>query len=87
MINKILIILACVPLYVINSFCDKAVSAKYGDKYNIVYNSIKFLLCSLCMVFMLFSDSAPKLGWGCLLCGFICGVMYAVSKTVMLKGY
>jgi drug/metabolite transporter (DMT)-like permease len=84
---EILIILACVPLYVINSFCDKFVSQSDGNKFNYVYNCIKFLLCSLCMIPLLFVGGASLLGVGALICGVACGVMYALSKTVMLKGY
>lgn len=87
MTKEILIILACVPLYVANSFCDKAISSKYGDRYSFIYNNIKFLFCSLCMLPILFFDDSPKFEWGCLLCGVACGLMYAVNKTVMLKGY
>ena len=76
MINEILIILACVPLYVANSFCDKAISSKYGDKYNIIYNCIKFLICSLCMLPLLFMDNSSKFGWGSL----ICGIAYSSIK-------
>ncbi len=84
---KILIIIACIPLYVVNSFCDKIVSAKSGNKYNVLYNCIKFFLCSLCTVPMLFWERTGAAGLGSLICGVLCGVLYAVSKTVMLKGY
>lgn len=85
--TEILIIIACVPLYVVNSFCDKSISSSLENDYNYIYNSIKFLICSLCMLPMLFWDDSPKWEWGCLLCGIACGLMYAISKTVMLKGY
>lgn len=84
---KILIILACVPLYVINSLCDKAISSKTGNSYNYVYNFIKFLVCSICIIPMFFAKGLPTFAVGSLLCGVCCGLMYAVSKTVMLKGY
>ena len=87
MIKEILIILACVPLYIANSFCDKAVSSKYGDSYNRIYNCVKFLICTLCVFPVIFFDVSQKLALGCLLCGVACGAMYAVSKTVILKGY
>ena len=87
MIKEILIILACVPLYIANSFCDKAVSSRYGDGYNCIYNCIKFLICSLCVLPVMFFDGSQKLAFGCLLCGVACGAMYAISKTVILKGY
>lgn len=85
--TKILIILACVPLYVINSFCDKVVSAKSGNSYNYLYNCVKFFICSICMVPLLFLESPSIIVPGSLICGISCGFMYAVSKTVMLKGY
>lgn len=84
---KILIILACVPLYVINSFCDKSVSSKNGNTYNYVYNCIKFFICSVCMLPLFFTEASPRFAAGSLICGVACGLMYAVSKTVMLKGY
>ncbi len=87
MTKEILIILACVPLYVANSFCDKATSSKFGGGYNYTYNNIKFFICSLCMLPVLFFDGAPKFEWGCVTCGVACGVMYVVNKTVMIKGY
>lgn len=87
MTQEILIILACVPLYVINSFCDKIASTKGQNKYNPFYNAIKFLICSICMIPVLLLDGAPLCARGSLLCGIACGVMYAISKTVMLKGY
>lgn len=87
MSKEILIILACVPLYVINSFCDKHVSLKSGNKYNFLYNCIKFLIGSTCLLPMFLLDSAPKFKLGAILCGIACGIMYAVSKTIILKGY
>ena len=82
--SKILIVLACVPLYVLNAFCDKHISSQEG---NMLYNVIKFLIGSLLLLPMALTDSAPKFELGVAFCGVACGVMYAVSKTVMLKGY
>ena len=82
--SKILIVLACVPLYVLNAFCDKHISSQEG---NMLYNAIKFLIGSLLLLPMALTDSAPKFELGVVLCGVACGVMYAVSKTVILKGY
>lgn len=87
MTKEILLILACVPLYVVNSFCDKYVSSRNGNRSVFLYNAIKFLIGSLCLIPLLVLDSAPKLRLGAILCGVACGVMYAVSKTVILKGY
>lgn len=87
MFSKILIILACVPLYVVNSFCDKYISSQDGNKNNILYNGIKFLICSIIFSPMALIDDVPKFAFGAVFCGVACGVMYAVSKTVILKGY
>lgn len=84
MTKEILFILACVPLYVINSFCDKAISKREENSFT--YNSIKFLICSICTLPLLLTDKSTW-GIGSLFCGIGCGIMYAVSKTVMLKGY
>ena len=87
MTKEILIILACVPLYVTNSFCDKYVSSKGDNKHNFLYNCLKFLLGSLCLLPMFLADDTPRFKLGVILCGTACGVMYAVSKTIILKGY
>ncbi len=87
MIKEILIILACVPLYVVNSFCDKYVSARNGNKQNFLYNCLKFLIGGVCLLPMFLADDNPKFKLGVVLCGVACGVMYAVSKTVILRGY
>lgn len=39
------------------------------------------------MLPMFLLDDAPRFGIGAIACGAVCGVMYAVSKTLMLKGY
>ena len=59
--KEIWLILACVPLYVVNAFCDKAVSAQKGNTYNFLYNAIKFFVGSLLLLPMLLMDKAPKL--------------------------
>lgn len=87
MTEEIFIILACVPLYVINSFCDKIISSKEKNRYNYFYNTVKFLICSICMLPMLFFEKKSIFAAGSLFCGICCGIMYAISKTVMLKGY
>lgn len=87
MTKEILIILACVPLYVVNSFCDKIVSSNNQNKYNFIYNSLKFLICSICILPILLLEKASVAGLGSHLCGISCGIMYAISKTVMLRGY
>ena len=83
--NDIAIIFACVPLYLINSVCDKYVSQK-GVGAN-VYNAIKFFIGSICMLFVVLSEERLEFGLGSVVCGVACGVMYALSKTVILKGY
>jgi len=87
MTEEIFIILSCVPLYVINSFCDKIISSKEQNRYNYFYNAVKFLICSICMLPMLLLEKNPVFAAGSLFCGICCGVMYAISKTVMLKAY
>ena len=87
MSTNILIILACVPLYVVNSFCDKQISSQCGNTYNMLYNGLKFLMGSLLLLPMALTEDAPKFELGVVLCGIACGVMYAVSKTIILKGY
>ena len=87
MSKEILIIIACIPLYVVNSFCDKYVSSRNGNRYNFIYNSIKFLIGSIFLLPFFLLDSSPKLRLGVIACGIACGVMYAISKTVILKGY
>lgn len=87
MTKEILLILACVPLYVLNSFCDKWVSGASTHKYNCLYNCIKFFFCSLCVLPLLLVERSPVLGIGGLICGVVCGIMYSISKTVILKGY
>ena len=87
MIKEILIILACVPLYVINSFCDKHVSSMDGNRHVFLYNTVKFLTAALFSLPFMLADAAPKWMLGALLCGIGCGVMYAISKVLILKGY
>lgn len=84
---KILIILSCVPLYVLNSFCDKYVSSKNDSKNGNLYNCIKFLCGSIFFIPIVLMDNAPKFKLGTVLCGIACGIMYAISKTVILRGY
>lgn len=82
----IVIILLCVPLYVVNSFCDKYLSAKAGESYNAAYNALKFLLGSILLFPLFLIDGAPRFEWGAIVCGVGCGVTYAVNKTLMIKG-
>lgn len=83
--KEILIILSCLPLYVINAFCDKYVSAKaYGSA---LYNTLKFLIGSICFLPMLFCDGAFRFELGAFACGAACGIMYAISKMIILRGY
>lgn len=84
---KIIAILACVPFYVINSFCDKIVSLKYGNQSKILYNCIKFLFGGIIFLPLFLFDNSPKFACGTIICGLICGIMYAINKTVILNGY
>ncbi len=85
--TEILIILACVPLYVVNAFCDKYASMQSGGAGNLKYNAIKFSIGSLILLPIFLLDSLPKFMLGALLCGALCGVMYAISKGAILWGY
>ena len=85
--TEILIILGCVPLYVCNAMCDKTVSARIAEKYNAIYNCLKFVICAICIVSILVLGKMATVGMGTFLCGIGCACMYAISKTVMLKGY
>lgn len=83
--KETLIILACVPLYVINSFCDKYVSAQAYS--GALYNTLKFLIGSICFLPMLFLDGTFRFELGAFVCGAACGIMYAISKMIILTGY
>ena len=84
---EILIILACLPLYVTNSFCDKHISASGGRRTQFLYNTLKFLIGALILFPFFLTDGGERFGLGALLTGAACGVFYAVSKTVILTGY
>lgn len=85
--TEIFIILACVPLYAINAFCDKYASMKSGIRMNVFYNALKFFIGSFFFIPLIILDDAPKFGWGSILCGIVCGIMYAISKTLIMTGY
>ena len=87
MTKEMLFVLACVPLFVVNSFSDKYASAKTGNAYNLKYNFIKFLAGMLLMLPMFLLDTQPRFGYGAILCGIGCGIMYVINKTLILKGY
>ena len=79
-------ILLCVPLYVLNSFCDKYISLENKTPVNSIYNIIKFFIGTILLLPMFLMDSS-KFEWGVIGCGILCGIMYAVSKMVILSGY
>lgn len=85
--KEILIILACVPLYAANTFCDKYASMKNGTRMNAFYNALKFFIGSFFFIPLVILDDAPRFGWGAIVCGIICGIMYAISKTLIMTGY
>lgn len=87
MTKEMLFVLACVPLFVVNSFTDKYASSKTENAYNLQYNLIKFLSGVVLMLPMFLLDNQPKFGYGPILCGALCGVMYTINKTLVLKGY
>ncbi len=84
---EILIILACVPLYIINSFCDKYVSSKDGNRHVFLYNTVKFAVGTLILLPLFLFDQAPRFTPGVLICGILCGILYAASKVLILRGY
>ena len=45
------------------------------------------MIGSIILLIVLLTDNSAKFGLGTLFCGTLCGVMYAVSKTVILSGY
>lgn len=85
--KEIIIIIACLPLYVLNSFCDKYISTLSGNRYNYPYNMFKFFLSGLCLFPIFLADDAPRFTAEVILCGISCGIIYAVSKIVTLKGF
>lgn len=85
--KEILIILACVPFYAANAFCDKLASTKNGTRMNAFYNALKFLIGSFFFIPLVILGNAPKFGWGTIVCGIVCGIMYAISKTLIMTGY
>lgn len=81
-----LYIILCIPLYVLNSFCDKYISLQNDAKTNTFYTIIKFFIGTLILL-PSFCFDAFKFEYGVIICGVICGVMYAVSKMIILLGY
>ena len=53
---------------------------------NTIYNIIKFFIGTILLLPMFLMDSF-KFEWGIIGCGILCGIMYAVSKMVILSGY
>ncbi len=85
MIN-IIYILLCVPLFVVNSFCDKYVSTMESN-LSYKYNIYKFAIGTVFFLPFFFFDDSPRFTIGTVLCGTICGLMYVINKTVVLIGY
>ena len=81
-----LYIILCIPLYVLNSFCDKSISLKNSTGISTTYNLLKFLIGSL-LLLPLFCPDPSKTHGIVILCGVFCGVLYAISKMVILLGY
>ena len=53
---------------------------------NTIYNIIKFFIGTILLLPMFLMDSL-HFEWGIICCGILCGIMYAVSKMVILLGY
>lgn len=83
---EILYIILCIPLYVLNSFCDKFISMQKGKAVNPIYNIFKFAIGSIILLPAFIGDSF-KWELGVIVCGVLCGVMYAISKMIILTGY
>lgn len=80
-----LILVSCIPLFVANSFCDKAISLKNANGYS--YNRIKFLAGSLFLFPVFLAEGPSYTQTGAVICGVSCGILYCISKTIILKGY
>ena len=52
---------------------------------NTIYNIIKFFIGTILLLPMFLMDSF-KFEWGIIGCGILCGIMYALSKMVILLG-
>lgn len=83
---EIIFILACIPLYILNSFCDKYISTYNCKITNIRYNLIKFIIGTVMLLPIFLGDSC-KFQWGILFCGVLNGAILAISKVLMLYGY
>lgn len=81
-----LYILACIPLYILNSFSDKSISLKKDTGLSVTYNLLKFLIGSILLLPLFCLDSAKSHGF-VIICGLLCGLLYAVSKMLILFGY
>lgn len=81
-----LYIILCIPLYVLNSFCDKYISGENSKQTNAIYNIVKFLIGTVILLPMFLLDEA-KFEWIVIACGIAGGVMYAISKMIILTGY
>lgn len=85
--KEILIILLCVPLFVMNSFCDKFASTSEKMSDNLNYNACKFMIGSIILFPVFIIDKSPQFQTGAIICGIVCGLMYTVNKIVILRGY
>ncbi len=78
--KEILIILACVPLFAVNSFCDKLASANGTSSEHLKYNELKFGIGSIFLLPMFFFDiAACGFELGAFVCGVICGCIIKYS--------
>lgn len=77
----------CIPLFVLNSFCDKYISTFNSKGVNIIYNVIKFSVGSVILFAALLADSSLWYHPGVIICGVLCGVMYSINKMIIMTGY
>jgi len=84
---EMIFIILCIPLYVLNSFCDKYVSTFNSKRVNALYNIIKFAVGSGILFVALMADRSLWSVSGVIICGVLCGIMYSVSKMIIMTGY
>ena len=48
---------------------------------NAFYNALKFLIGSFFFIPLVILDNAPKFDWGTIVCGIVCGIMYAIRNA------
>ncbi len=83
----IFVIFLCVPLFAVNSFCDKYASEYHNQANNFKYNACKFFVGSLILLPLFLLNNPQNIEIGSVICGILCGLMYTINKTFILRGY